>query len=158
MSAMLPSEEDDFLMDESSVLAFLADCEMGDEAAPVSTASSNTSTPTQCDTLTATWSDTSSSSASSPEKPIVKKSWRQRRKEEVLMLREVVKQLSAELERLKLAAGCTRRSPVHLRQQHIRPQSTHARRRRRSCGSEWLDASRCCDSKVKRRTASYVKR
>ncbi|KAE8990082.1 hypothetical protein PR003_g21590 [Phytophthora rubi] len=108
MSALLPSDED-FFMDELSVLAFLADYELDNEDAPISTPSSDLSTPSHCDTLTTTWSDTSSSSAvSSPEKPIAtdkKKSWRQRHKEEVLTLREVVKQLSAELERLKWAAG-----------------------------------------------------
>ncbi|ETI40702.1 hypothetical protein F443_13975 [Phytophthora nicotianae P1569] len=100
---MLPSPEDDFLLDESSVLAFLADCEVENEAA-VQPSISATSTPTQCDALTPTWSD-SSSSVSSPDKAPAKKSWRQRRKEEVLHLREVVKQLSTELERLKMAAG-----------------------------------------------------
>ncbi|KAE8886094.1 hypothetical protein PF005_g29812 [Phytophthora fragariae] len=108
MSALLPSDED-FFMDELSVLAFLADYELDNEDAPISTPSSDLSTPSHCDTLTTTWSDTTSSSAvSSPEKPIAtdkKKSWRQPRKEEVLTLREVVKQLSAELERLKWAAG-----------------------------------------------------
>ncbi|KAE9333709.1 hypothetical protein PR003_g13888 [Phytophthora rubi] len=109
MPAMLPSDEG-FFMDESSVLAFLADCELGNEFAPVSTPPSDLSTPpSHCDSLSTTWSDTSSSSAtSSPNKPIAinkKKSWRQRRKEEVLMLRQVVKQLSTELERLKWTAG-----------------------------------------------------
>ncbi|ETN05438.1 hypothetical protein PPTG_14177 [Phytophthora nicotianae INRA-310] len=77
---MLPSPEDDFLLDESSVLAFLADCEVENEAA-VQPSISATSTPTQCDALTPTWSD-SSSSVSSPDKAPAKKSWRQRRKEE----------------------------------------------------------------------------
>ncbi|KAF4144446.1 hypothetical protein GN958_ATG06377 [Phytophthora infestans] len=97
---MSSSSEEDFLLDESSVLAFLADCEMENEAI----ASAAASTPTECDALATTWSD-SCSSVSSPNKPPVKKSWRQRRKDEVLHLREVVKELSAELERLKLAAG-----------------------------------------------------
>ncbi|GMF12918.1 unnamed protein product [Phytophthora lilii] len=102
MMSSLLTNDDAFLMDESSVLAFLADCEVGPEPATVST----NATPTHCDTLT-TWSD-STSSVGSPEKPVAaakKKTWRQRRKEEVLHLREVVKQLSAELERLKMAAG-----------------------------------------------------
>ncbi|EEY69936.1 uncharacterized protein PITG_06474 [Phytophthora infestans T30-4] len=97
---MSSSSEEDFLLDELSVLAFLADCEMENEAI----ASAAASTPTECDALATTWSD-SCSSVSSPNKPPVKKSWRQRRKDEVLHLREVVKELSAELERLKLAAG-----------------------------------------------------
>ncbi|KAE9274568.1 hypothetical protein PF008_g29561 [Phytophthora fragariae] len=109
MSAMLPNDED-FLMDESSILTFLADCELDCEVAPISTSSSDLSTPPRhCDTLTTTWSTTTSSTAnSSPEKAIAiepKKLWRQRRKEEVLKLREVVKQLSAELEHLKWTAG-----------------------------------------------------
>ncbi|KAE9211774.1 hypothetical protein PF004_g15822 [Phytophthora fragariae] len=106
---MLPSDEG-FFMDESSVLAFLADCELGNEFAPVSTPSSDLSTPpSHCDSLSTTWSDTSSSTATrSPDKSIAidqKKSWRQRRKDEVLTLRQVVKQLSTELERLKWTAG-----------------------------------------------------
>ncbi|KAG2815416.1 hypothetical protein PC118_g7273 [Phytophthora cactorum] len=100
---MLSDVEEDFLLDESSVLAFLVDCEMENEAVVQPTVFS-TSMPTQCDALTATWSD-SSSSVSSPDKAPAKKSWRQRRKDEVLSLREVVKQLSAELERLKIAGG-----------------------------------------------------
>ncbi|KAK1939884.1 hypothetical protein P3T76_008190 [Phytophthora citrophthora] len=102
--------EEEFLLDESSVLAFLADCEMVTDAPP----SPALSTPTQIDTLPSTWSDTFSSadtsssisSSSSPERPAeAKKTWRQRRKEEVLHLREVAKLLSAELEQLKMAAG-----------------------------------------------------
>ncbi|KAG6621292.1 uncharacterized protein IUM83_11054 [Phytophthora cinnamomi] len=130
MSTMLPSDED-LLMDESSVLAFLADCEMDNEVdAPAPTVSSNSSTPTRCDTLVA-WSD-STSSASSPERPIAtdkKKSWRQRRKEEVLTLREVVKQLSAELERLKLAAGVHSTLPTAIETLRLKstakPQAAH---------------------------------
>ncbi|KAG7377186.1 hypothetical protein PHYPSEUDO_012038 [Phytophthora pseudosyringae] len=102
---MLSNGEEDFLLDESSVLAFLADCEMLDDAAA---AHPTAATPPQSDaSLTAAWSD-SANSASSPVKPpagATKKSWRQRRKDEVLYLREVAKQLSADLERLKMAAG-----------------------------------------------------
>lgn len=125
---MLSNADEDFLLDESSVLAFLADCDMVNEA-PVRLTVSATSTPTQCDALATptTWSD-SGSSLSSPEKSTdKKKSWRQRRKEEVLHLREVVKQLSTELERLKMAAGVqstlpnaveTRRSPRFVLKAH----------------------------------------
>ncbi|KAF1789676.1 hypothetical protein GQ600_26951 [Phytophthora cactorum] len=63
---MLSDVEEDFLLDESSVLAFLVDCEMENEAVVQPTVFS-TSMPTQCDALTATWSD-SSSSVSSPDK------------------------------------------------------------------------------------------
>ncbi|KAL3672781.1 hypothetical protein V7S43_002071 [Phytophthora oleae] len=96
---MLADAEEDFLLDESSVLAFLDDCELTTDAIPVST-------PTQVDTLPSTWSD-SSSSVSSLDRPAEekKKSWRQRRKEELLHLREVTKLLLAELEQLKMAAG-----------------------------------------------------
>ncbi|KAG1686207.1 hypothetical protein DVH05_007089 [Phytophthora capsici] len=94
-------QEEDFLLDESSVLAFLADCEMAGDPPPLPTVS----TPTQIDTI---WSDNSSSisSSSSPDKPAEekKKTWRQRRKEEILHLREVAKLLSVELERLKMVA------------------------------------------------------
>ncbi|KAL4147484.1 hypothetical protein PRNP1_011240 [Phytophthora ramorum] len=82
-------------MDESSVLAFLADCEM-------------CSTPKVSTNLTptTTWSHDTNFICSPKKQPQEKmKSWRQRRKEEILTLREVVKQLSTELERRKMAAG-----------------------------------------------------
>ncbi|POM59043.1 Hypothetical protein PHPALM_36222 [Phytophthora palmivora] len=101
---MLSNGEEDFLLDESSVLAFLADCEIMSEVTPLAS-SFATSTPTQCDTVMTTWSDSTSSTMSPEKQPTEKKSWRQRRKEEVLQLREVVKQLSTELERHKRAAG-----------------------------------------------------
>ncbi|KAL4167658.1 hypothetical protein KRP22_013142 [Phytophthora ramorum] len=82
-------------MDESSVLAFLADCEM-------------CSTPKVSTNLTptTTWSHDTNFICSPKKQPQEKmKSWRQRRKEEILTLREVVKQLSTELEKRKMAAG-----------------------------------------------------
>ncbi|RLN95414.1 hypothetical protein BBJ28_00003492 [Nothophytophthora sp. Chile5] len=105
MRSMPPGDED-FILDESSVLAFLADCDMADDSTATPTVSTEASAQSTSDAI-ATWSDSASaSSASTPEsKPQQKKSWRQRRKEEVLHLREVVKQLSAKLDQLKLAAG-----------------------------------------------------
>ncbi|KAH7467229.1 uncharacterized protein KRP23_11553 [Phytophthora ramorum] len=91
----LLSNTEDFLMDESSVLAFLADCEM-------------CSTPKVSTNLTptTTWSHDTNFICSPKKQPQEKmKSWRQRRKEEILTLREVVKQLSTELEKRKMAAG-----------------------------------------------------
>ncbi|POM61778.1 hypothetical protein PHPALM_29158 [Phytophthora palmivora] len=101
---MLSNGEEDFLLDESSVLAFLADCEIMSDVTPLASPFA-TSTPTQCDTVMTTWSDSTNSTMSPEKQPTQKKSWRQRRKEEVLQLREVVKQLSTELERHKRAAG-----------------------------------------------------
>ncbi|RLN95420.1 hypothetical protein BBJ28_00003491 [Nothophytophthora sp. Chile5] len=105
MRSMPPGDED-FILDESSVLAFLADCDMADDSTATPTVSTEASAQSTSDAI-ATWSDSASaSSASTPEsRPQQKKSWRQRRKEEVLHLREVVKQLSAKLDQLKLAAG-----------------------------------------------------
>ncbi|KAG2784047.1 hypothetical protein PC129_g17285 [Phytophthora cactorum] len=94
----------EFLLDEASFLAFLADCDLVDRIQPVST------TP-NCGAM-AISSDSSSSCISSEEPVEKKKSWRQRRKEEILNLRDEVKQLSTELDQLKHAAG------VHARFRH----------------------------------------
>ncbi|ETM40722.1 hypothetical protein L914_13420 [Phytophthora nicotianae] len=90
----------DFLLDEASVFAFLADCDLVDEMEPVPTIS----TTSHCGAMS-TQSDSSSSCITSEEPVEKKKSWRQRRKEEILNLRDEVKQLSAELQQLKYAFG-----------------------------------------------------
>ncbi|ETI40699.1 hypothetical protein F443_13988 [Phytophthora nicotianae P1569] len=90
----------DFLLDEASVFAFLADCDLVDEMEPVPTIS----TTSHCGAMS-TQSDSSSSCITSEEPVEKKKSWRQRRKEEILNLRDEVKQLSAELQQLKYALG-----------------------------------------------------
>ncbi|KAH7467228.1 uncharacterized protein KRP23_11552 [Phytophthora ramorum] len=101
--------DEDFFMDDWSMLAFLVDYDtMEDNANVVKVAADSTRTsyqPPPC--LPTTSSPNSASSVSSPEKQSQekKKSWRQRRKDEILTLREVVKQLSTELERRKMTAG-----------------------------------------------------
>jgi hypothetical protein len=72
--------DEDFLMDEASVLALFAD-------------------------LDAANGDSTATCSPAKERPLTKMSWRQRRKEEILSLRAVIEQLTVELERLKLAAG-----------------------------------------------------
>ncbi|KAG7379798.1 hypothetical protein PHYBOEH_011759 [Phytophthora boehmeriae] len=95
------SFDDDLFLDESSVLALLSDLDSSYDAAVTPTVSIDAS-PSPVDTLAA-WSD--STSASDEPTKGKKKSWRQRRKEELLTLREVVKHLEAELQRRKAAAG-----------------------------------------------------
>ncbi|RLN38444.1 hypothetical protein BBJ28_00002070 [Nothophytophthora sp. Chile5] len=100
-------DQEPFLLDESAVLEFLADCEIAETtetpAGPIDgpyerqQKSENQLIP----------HDSSRSPSSSEEKDsgLERGTWRQRRKAEVLHLREVVKQLSSQLEELKLQSG-----------------------------------------------------
>lgn len=91
-------DSEDFLLDEDSAQAFLADCDLVDGTVtipPILTLPSCDAEVTRSD---------SSGSCTLTEKLVEKKKlWHQRRKEEIVNLREEVKQLSAELEMLKLA-------------------------------------------------------
>ncbi|ETI40703.1 hypothetical protein F441_13902 [Phytophthora nicotianae CJ01A1] len=84
------SSSDIFLMDmdEVSVLEFLADIEMPNDDV-IGTTESSPKGVVEADT---------------PSKP-EKKSWRQRRKEELLALRRIAKELSIQHQQVKLAAG-----------------------------------------------------
>ncbi|KAG7379795.1 hypothetical protein PHYBOEH_011756 [Phytophthora boehmeriae] len=92
-------EEDNLLLDESSVLAFLDGYDMTDEimsSSPFLSASKSLPTMT---------SESSSDSANSSSQKLVKKRCRKRHESEIKTLRELVKQLENELAGLRLAAG-----------------------------------------------------
>ncbi|RLN38439.1 hypothetical protein BBJ28_00002069 [Nothophytophthora sp. Chile5] len=119
--------DESFLLDESVVLEFLTDCEVPVESTATTTDVSATGA---CDVIswqekgevasakeTTQWkkmslaatdstsSGNSSTTSKTAETALRKRSWRQGRKAEMLQLRELVKQLSAQLEGLKKTAG-----------------------------------------------------
>ncbi|RLN92122.1 hypothetical protein BBJ28_00001153 [Nothophytophthora sp. Chile5] len=100
-------DQEPFLLDESAVLEFLADCEMAEATETPSGSIDGPYTKEQKTENQLVLHDSSRSPSSSEEKGsgLGRGSWRQRRKAEVLHLREVVKQLSSQLEELKLQSG-----------------------------------------------------
>ncbi|RLN94665.1 hypothetical protein BBJ28_00004071 [Nothophytophthora sp. Chile5] len=117
---MLDGQKDEgFLFDEAAVLAFLADCDMAKDVNAIPAAAIEP-LPPQWDVLeTLTDIGSSDSAATTPEKAVVlnpkqqrRASWRQKQKGELQHLRELAKQLAAQLDELKLATGVRSTLPV----------------------------------------------
>ncbi|RLN65936.1 hypothetical protein BBJ28_00008046 [Nothophytophthora sp. Chile5] len=107
--------DDDVLLDETEVLAFLADCDMAQDVNAIPAVSAELTMPQW--EVPVLWSESSGSSSdnTTPETAAAptltrqkKVTWRQRQKDELLRLRALVTELTAQLDKVKLAAAGVR--------------------------------------------------
>ncbi|GMF12933.1 unnamed protein product [Phytophthora lilii] len=98
--------DDDFRVDEASLLKFLAECDMANEIITLPT-NSGTSEWAGGDELNSANASTSRGNQVATKR----KTWRELRKEEILILRRQAKELSRVLERLKTTSGTSLAAP-----------------------------------------------